>query len=189
MAKVYRPFPIPDGVQVNIEGDKVIVTGKLGTLTLSLPKGVVVKLADRKITVEGEEAVQRKYIGTTCAHLQNMFVGVTNGYQKVVELRGMGYRAQKTKSGIQFECGFSHPVEIPAPPGISFGINQVPNPEDTKEQMFEITISGADKQIVGNIAAKIRALKPADPYHGKGFRYKGERVRKKAGKRAVATQA
>lgn len=189
MAKVYRPFPIPDGVQVKIEGEKVIVTGKLGTLAVSFPKGVVVKVVDRQIVVEGEDKVERMHVGTTRAHLRNRFVGVTSGYQKVVELRGMGYRVQKTKAGLQCECGFSHPVEVSAPPGISFEINQVPNPEDTKEQMFEIMISGADKQMVGNIAAKIRAIKPADPYHGKGFRYRGERVRKKAGKRAVGTQA
>ncbi len=189
MAKTYRPLPIPEGVEVKIEKEKVIVTGKLGSLTLIPYKGVSVKVVDREIVVESEPGVARAHIGTARAHLRNMFIGVTNGYQKVVELRGMGYRAQKTKTGLKFECGFSHPVDFPIPAGISFEVNQVPNPEDTKQQMFEIKISGIDKQLVGDLAARIRAIKPADPYHGKGFRYQGERVRKKAGKRAVAAQA
>jgi large subunit ribosomal protein L6 len=101
----------------------------------------------------------------------------------------MGYRVQKTKDGIQVTCGYSHPVDIAPPAGITFDVNQVPNPEDTKEQMFEISIKGIDRQAVGEIAAEIRRIKPPDCYRGKGVRYRGEYVRKKAGKRAAGTQA
>lgn len=188
MAKVYRPISVPQGVKVELNLPVVVVTGKLGKLSLTVPPGVTVKLVDNQVVVEGETGVPRAYIGTTLAHIRNMFVGVTDGYKKVVELRGMGYRVQKTKIGVQFNCGFSHPVDVVAPAGITMEINQVPNPDDPKEQMFEITVSGVDKQVVGDVAARIRAIKPADPYHGKGFRYRGELVRKKAGKRAVAAQ-
>lgn len=188
MAKSYRPLPIPEGVEVKAEAGKVTVKGKLGQLSLTVYPGVVVKVVDRAVVVEGAPEVERKYVGTMRALVRNMITGVVTGYQKVVELRGMGYRAQKTKSGVQFGCGFSHPVDFPVPPGVTVDINQVPNPEDTKEQMFEIVVTGIDKQMVGDVAARIRAIKPADPYHGKGFRYRGEWVRKKAGKRAVSTQ-
>lgn len=189
MAKTYSSLALPLGVEIKKGEDRIVVKGKLGILTLPVPNGVTVKLTDRQVIVEGKTGVPRAIVGTTRALLRNMFIGVTNGYQKVVELRGMGYRVQKTKTGIQINCGFSHPVDIVGPQGINLEVNQVPNPEDTKEQMFEIIISGIDKQLVGDVAAKIRRIKLADPYHGKGFRYRGERVRKKAGKRAVAAQA
>jgi large subunit ribosomal protein L6 len=189
MAKAYRPIQLLAGVELKIEPSQVSVKGRLGSLTLPIPAGLDIKLHGQEISVTAEPGTDRAIIGTTRVLLNNMIVGVTSGYQKVVELRGMGYRVQKTKAGIQINCGFSHPVDVAAPPGINFEINQVPNPEDTKEQMFEIIVSGPDKQLVGDVAAKIRAIKPADPYHGKGFRYRGERVRKKAGKRAVAAQA
>ncbi|MCX7732759.1 MAG: 50S ribosomal protein L6 [candidate division WOR-3 bacterium] len=189
MAKSYRPLNVPSGVEIRISPELVQVKGKLGTLELRVPRGVQVKQIDSSIVVEGESGVERALVGTTRALLRNMFAGVTSGYKKIVELRGMGYRVQKTKSGLQINCGFSHPVDFTIPAGITVEVNQVPNPDDTKEQMFEIIISGIDKQVVGDVAARIRAIKPADPYHGKGFRYRGERVRKKAGKRAVGAQA
>ncbi|MGQ9677985.1 MAG: 50S ribosomal protein L6 [bacterium] len=188
MAKIYRPLTIPDGVEVKVGVDRVTVKGKLGSLDLLLYPGVVAKVVDRQIVVEGNEDVERKFIGTMRALIRNMLVGVSSGYQKIVELRGMGYRVQKTKTGVQFNCGFSHPVDFSLPEGISVEVKQLPNPEDTKEQMFEIVVSGIDKQLVGNTAAHIRAIKIADPYHGKGFRYRNEKVRKKAGKRAVGAQ-
>uniref|UniRef100_A0A7V3PSG9 50S ribosomal protein L6 n=1 Tax=candidate division WOR-3 bacterium TaxID=2052148 RepID=A0A7V3PSG9_UNCW3 len=188
MAKTYQPMTVPAGVEIKYEPQRIVVKGKLGSLTLNLPAGITVQHSDHEITVDAEPGVARAMVGTTRAHLKNMFVGVTTGYQKVLELRGMGYRVQKTKAGLQINCGYSHPVDFPIPAGINIEVNQVPNPEDTKEQMFEIIVSGIDKQLVGDVAARIRAIKLADPYHGKGFRYRGERVRKKAGKRAVGTQ-
>lgn len=188
MAKTYRPLSVPSGVEIRISPDLVQVKGKLGSLELKVPRGIQVKQVDSMVAVEGEPGVERALVGTIRALIRNMFEGVTNGYKKVVELRGMGYRVQKTKTGLQINCGFSHAVDFPIPEGITAEVNQVPNPDDTKEQMFEIVISGIDKQLVGNVAARIRAIKPADPYHGKGFRYRGERVRRKAGKRAVGAQ-
>ncbi len=189
MAKKYAPMKVPTDVEVKIESERVVVKGKLGSLFSNIPRGVTLKYTDQQLTVEGEPETERAIVGTTRALLKNMFMGVTSGYTKVVELRGMGYRAQKTKTGIQINCGFSHLVDFLVPEGIKVEINQVPNPEDTKEQMFEIVVSGIDKQVVGDVAARIRGIKPADSYHGKGFRYRGERVRKKAGKRAVAAQS
>jgi len=188
MAKTYRPVPIPQGVELQIGAETVTVKGKLGSLSTPLPPDMRVKSEDNKLVVEGGPNTRRAAIGTFRAILVNMMVGVAQGYERVVELRGMGYRVQKTKDGIQVNCGFSHPVDIVIPAGITVAVNQVPNPDDTKEQMFEIVIKGVDKHAVGDLAARIRAIKPPDSYHGKGFRYRGEWVRKKAGKRAVGTQ-
>ena len=118
----------------------------------------------------------------------NAFVGVTEGYQRVLELRGMGYKAQKTKEGVQVTCGFSHPVDFRAPAGVTMDVSQVPDPDDTKLQMFEILVRGFDRHAVGQLAAVIHGAKPPDVYRGKGIRYKGEHVRKKQGKRAAGTQ-
>jgi large subunit ribosomal protein L6 len=188
MAKAYGPLPILPGVEVKAGPGKVSVKGKLGVLELSVRSGIAVKADGKHVVVTADPGVARADVGSLRAHLGNMMRGVVSGYSRTVELRGMGYRAQKTKDGLQITCGFSHPVAIPAPAGISYEVTQVPNPDDTKEQMFEMTVKGIDKHLVGHMAATIRALKPPDPYHGKGLRYRGEYVRKKAGKRAVATQ-
>ena len=189
MAKVYRPVAIPAGVDVRVQPDSIAVKGKLGTISIPLRPEVLVKTEAGKVTVQGRDAQTQPHVGSARAHLLNAFTGVTQGYTKVVEVRGMGYRVQKTKDGIQIACGYSHPVDFAAPAGITFDVNQVPNPDDTKEQMFEITVKGIDRQAVGEITAEIRATKPPDVYRGKGVRYRGERVRKKAGKRAAGTQA
>ncbi len=189
MAKVYRPFPIPAGVEVVIRPGTVAVKGKLGTIEIPLRPEVQVKVEDGRLTVQGADARSQPHVGTTRAHIMNAITGVMKGFQKTVEVRGMGYRVQKTKEGIQVSCGYSHPVDFPAPAGITFEVNQVPNPDDTKEQMFEIIVKGMHRQTVGEVAAELRAIKPPDVYRGKGIRYRGERVRKKAGKRAVGTQA
>lgn len=189
MAKRNKPIPIPSGVTIQQADDKITVKGPLGELQLKIHPAVQVKIENNIITVTEKQPNSSMYVGTIQAHLKNMLKGVTVGFEKILEVRGMGYRAQKTKEGLQVHVGFIHPVDFVIPKEISVDIKQVPNPEDTKEQMFEITLKGADKQLVGEIAAEIRATKPPDVYHGKGIRYKGEYVRKKAGKRAVATQA
>lgn len=189
MAKSYRPLAIPEGVDVTVGSDLVKVRGKLGELTIPVRYGLTVRVEGRTVQISAGPGVARAQVGTLRAHLRNMLVGVMQGYSKTVELRGMGYRVQKTKDGFQIACGFSHPVAVSAPDGIAFELGQVPNPDDTKEQMFEMTVKGIDRHLVGHVAATIRRIKPPDPYHGKGLRYRGERVRKKAGKRAVATQA
>jgi large subunit ribosomal protein L6 len=189
MAKAYRPIAIPAGVELKAQPGQAIVKGKLGTLNVALFTGVSVKVESGRFTVEAGAEVDRAHVGTARAHIVNAFTGVTQGFVKVLEVRGMGYRVQKTKDGVQILCGFSHPLDIVAPAGVTFDVNQAPDPEDQKIQMSEITIKGSNRQAVGEIAAEIRAWKPPDNYLGKGIRYRGERVVKKQGKRAAGTQA
>jgi large subunit ribosomal protein L6 len=188
MAKSYRPLAVPAGVDVKVQPGRVDVKGKLGMLSVPVLPGLTVKLADGQVAVDSGPGVSRAHVGSLRAHLGNAFVGVTQGYQKVLELRGMGYKAQKTKDGVQVTCGFSHPVDFPAPAGVTMDVNQVPDPDDTKLQMFEILVRGSDRHAVGQLAAVIQGTKPPDVYRGKGLRYKGEHVRKKQGKRAAGTQ-
>jgi large subunit ribosomal protein L6 len=188
MAKSYRPLVLPAGVEVKMQPGQVIVKGRLGTLTVPAGSGLTVRVAPGQVSVDSEPGVPRVNVGSLRAHLGNALTGVTQGYEKVLELRGMGYKAQKTKDGIQVNCGFSHPVDIAAPAGVTLDVNQTADPDDTKLQMFEIIVRGADRHAVGQIAAIIQHTKPPDVYRGKGIRYKGQYVRKKQGKRAAGTQ-
>lgn len=188
MAKTYRPLALPAGVDIKVQPDSVVVKGKLGTLSVAVPAGLTVKMNGGQLTVDSDPGIARAHVGSLRAHLGNAFVGVTQGYQKVLELRGMGYKAQKTKEGVQISCGFSHPVDFTAPGGVSMDVTQVPDPDDTKLQMFEILVRGSDRHAVGQLAAVVHGTKPPDVYRGKGIRYKGEHVRKKQGKRAAGTQ-
>jgi large subunit ribosomal protein L6 len=188
MAKSYRPMAVPAGVDVQVQPDQVTVKGKLGTLSVPVLDGLTVKVAGGQVAVDSRPGVSRMHVGSLRAHLGNAFLGVTQGYHRALELRGMGYKAQKTKEGIQVTCGFSHPVNFPAPAGVTIDVNQVPDPDDTKLQMFEIVVRGSDRHAVGQLAAVIHGTKPPDVYRGKGLRYKGEHVRKKQGKRAAGTQ-
>ncbi len=188
MAKSYRAIAVPAGVDIKVQPDQVTVKGKLGTMSVPVLAGLTVKAEGGQVTVEAGPGVQRMHVGSLRAHLGNAFVGVTQGYQRILELRGMGYKAQKTKEGVQVTCGFSHPVNFPAPDGVTMDVTQVPDPDDTKLQMFEILVRGFDRHAVGQLAAVIHGTKPPDVYRGKGIRYKGEHVRKKQGKRAAGTQ-
>ncbi len=188
MAKSYRPMAVPAGVDVKVQPGQVTVKGKLGTLSVPVLPGLTVKVTDGQVAVDSGPGVSRAHVGSLRAHLGNAFVGVTQGYQKVLELRGMGYKAQKTKEGVQVTCGFSHPVDFHAPAGVTMDVSQVSDPDDTKLQMFEILVRGSDRHAVGQLAAVIQGTKPPDVYRGKGLRYKGEHVRKKQGKRAAGTQ-
>jgi len=188
MAKSYRPMVVPAGVEINVEPGQVTVKGKLGTLSVSVMAGLTVKVADGRVAVDSGPGVSRAHVGSLRAHIGSAFVGVTQGYQKVLELRGMGYKAQKTREGVQVTCGFSHPVDFRAPAGVTMDVSQVPDPDDTKLQMFEILVRGSDRHAVGQLAAVIHGTKPPDVYRGKGLRYKGQHVRKKQGKRAAGTQ-
>jgi large subunit ribosomal protein L6 len=178
---------VPTGVDINVQPGQVTVKGKLGTLSVSVMAGLTVKVADGQVVVDSEAGIPRAHIGSLRAHLGNSFVGVTQGYQRILELRGMGYKAQKTKEGVQVTCGFSHPVDFRAPAGVTMDVSQVPDPDDTKLQMFEILVRGFDRHAVGQLAAVIQGTKPPDVYRGKGLRYKGQHVRKKQGKRAAGT--
>ena len=189
MAKNYRPIPIPDGVQLTVKPGQLDVKGKLGALSVSVIPRLEVKSDNKEVSVVAGAGVPRAQVGTLRALLRNAFVGVSRGFEKAVQVRGMGYRVQETNAGVQIQCGYSHTVDLAIPKGLTCEIKQLPNPDDTKQQMFEIVLRGIDRQLVGQVAAEIRAIKPPDPYKGKGIRYRGEMVRRKAGKRAVGTQA
>jgi large subunit ribosomal protein L6 len=188
MAKTLKPIQIPQGVNVESKDSKFMVKGPLGSLELPLHSNLKINVNDNKISVEKTGDIPPAIIGTTRALILNMLEGVAKGYEKILEVRGVGYKALKTKEGVQLVIGFSHPVDLVPPKGLTFEVKSVPNPEDPKTQITEVIIKGIDKQLVGTTAAQIRLISPPDVYHGKGIRYRGEYVRKKAGKRAIAAQ-
>jgi large subunit ribosomal protein L6 len=189
MAKAYRPLLIPAGVDVKPEPGKLVIKGKLGTLEVVVPAGLTPKIAGGGLVVDAGPGIERVSVGTLRAHARNAILGVTQGYEKKLELRGMGYRIQKTTAGIQISCGYSHQVDFVPPKGVTLDLAQLPDPDDSKLQMFEVTVKGMDRHDVGQAAAKIREVKPPDVYQGKGIRYKTEHVRKKQGKRAASATA
>ena len=170
-----KPVEIPDGVEVAIEPGRVTVKGPKGELTQDVSPDMTVKLDDGVVTVARptDRGPHRALHGLTRSLVQNMVIGVTEGYEKHLELQGVGYRAQSKGKGIELALGFSHPVMVEAPEGIEFDV-----PEPTA-----IVIRGIDKQRVGQIAADIRDKRPPEPYKGKGIRYRDERVLRKVGKR------
>ena len=177
MSRIGRaPIGIPSGVDVQIAGNHVTVKGPKGTLELEAHPAIRVNLIDGSVVVERstEEREHRALHGLTRTLIANMVEGVTNGFAKTLEIQGVGYRAALKGSTLEIAVGYSHPVTVEPPAGISF---EVPQPT-------RIVISGTDKQAVGQAAANIRAIRKPDPYKGKGIRYQGEYVRKKAGKAA-----
>jgi large subunit ribosomal protein L6 len=166
---------LPQGVEAGVVGELAHVKGPKGTLSMNLAKQVKVEIAEGLIKVTAEDVNFDYLTGMTRTILANMVKGVTEGWSKTVELSGTGYRAAVAGNVLQLALGFSHPVNIPAPEGIVF------EAKDNK-----ITVRGADKGAVGEMAAKIRGLKPADPYKAKGFKYEGEVIVRKAGKAAKA---
>jgi large subunit ribosomal protein L6 len=172
-----EPVPIPSGVDVTLADGTVTVKGPRGELSEPVPEGVTVEISDDQIVVTraSDEREHRSLHGLTRSLIANMVTGVTQGYSKSLEIVGVGYRAQARGSdGLVIQAGYSHPVEVTAPEGITF---EVPSPT-------RITVSGANKQAVGQVAANIRAIRKPEPYKGKGIRYAGEQVRRKAGKAA-----
>jgi large subunit ribosomal protein L6 len=177
MSRIGRqPIEVPGGVDVEIEGTHVSVKGPRGTLERSLHPEMKLVQEDSTIRVErpSDEAMHRSLHGLTRTLVANMVEGVTKGYEKRLEIVGVGYRAQLRGQDLDIAAGFSHPVIVQCPEGLEF---EVPQPT-------RITVRGNDKQAVGEIAAKIRKIRPPEPYKGKGIRYEGEHVRKKAGKAA-----
>lgn len=171
------PVTIPSGVDVSIAGETVTVKGPKGELTQPIPQGISVAVDDGQISVSraDDERQNRALHGLTRSLVANMVTGVTEGFTKSLEIQGVGYRCQaKGKDKIELALGFSHPVEIEAPEGIEFDV-----PSQT-----EINVKGIDKQLVGQVAADIRKWRKPEPYKGKGIRYVGERVMRKAGKAA-----
>jgi len=177
MSRIGRqPIEVPGGVDVSIEGTHVSVKGPRGTLERSLHPEMKLVQEDGTIRVErpSDEAMHRSLHGLTRTLVANMVEGVTKGYEKRLEIVGVGYRASLRGQDLEIAAGFSHPVIVQRPEGVEF---EVPQPT-------RITVRGNDKQAVGEIAAKIRKIRPPEPYKGKGIRYEGEHVRKKAGKAA-----
>ncbi len=169
-----KPISLPAGVKVTIDGNMVTVQGSKGTLAQMIPDEIAVTQEDNQILVQraGDDKKRRAYHGLSRALIANMVEGVTNGFEKKLELVGVGYRAQMQGKKLVINIGFSHPVEVDAPEGIEF---EVPAPT-------KITIKGINKQLVGNTAAHIRAIRKPEPYKGKGIKYENEVVRRKAGK-------
>ena len=171
------PIPVPDGVDVTIDGLTVTVKGPKGELTRTMPDGVDLATDEEGsivVTRQGDERMHRARHGLVRSLLFNMVEGVTQGYEKKLELVGVGYRALQKGSNLELQVGFSHPVLIEAPDGITL---QAP-------QQTEVIVSGIDKVLVGQVAANIRGVRPPEPYKGKGIKYAGERIRRKAGKAA-----
>lgn len=168
------PITVPAGVTVTIEDNHVTVKGPKGELTRQINKNMKLTMDNGVITVErpDDEKESRSLHGLSRTLINNMIIGVTKGFSKTLEINGVGYRAAKQGQNINFTLGFSHPVVKEPPAGITF---EVPAPN-------KIVVSGADKEVVGAVAADIRTLRPPEPYKGKGIRYEGEHVRRKIGK-------
>ena len=171
-----QPIAIPGEVRVAVDGTTVSVTGPRGSLEQTFHPDMLIVLEDSTLRVErpSDERLHRSLHGLTRTLVANMVEGVTKGFEKRLEIVGVGYRAVLKGADLELALGFSHPVPIPAPPGIEF---EVP-------AQNRIVIRGIDKQLVGEVAAKIRKIRKPEPYKGKGIRYEGEHVRKKAGKAA-----
>jgi large subunit ribosomal protein L6 len=171
------PVPVPDGVTVELDGLTVKVSGPKGELAREMPDGVELSLDDAGdvvVAAVDETRRSRERHGLVRSLINNMVVGVTDGYEKALELVGVGYRAASRGRDLELQVGYSHPVTIAAPEGIDF---EVPQPT-------RIVVRGIDKVLVGQIAANIRKVREPEPYKGKGIRYEGEYVRRKAGKAA-----
>ncbi|OGN85368.1 MAG: 50S ribosomal protein L6 [Chloroflexi bacterium GWC2_73_18] len=169
-----RPIAIPPGVEVRLDGNEVTVSGPRGTLARRVPGEMRIRVAEGIVTVERptEAKPHRELHGLTRTLIANMVEGVASGYRKALEISGVGYRAQLVGGRLQLSLGYSHPVEIAPPAGISF---EVENPT-------HLAVVGIDKELVGEIAARVRASRKPEPYKGKGVRYAGEQIRRKAGK-------
>jgi large subunit ribosomal protein L6 len=176
MSRIGRlPVPVPTGVEVTISGRDVTVKGPKGTLTHSVAAPIEVDRSDDgalTVTRPDDARESRSLHGLTRTLLANMVTGVTEGYEKKLEIVGTGYRVQAKGSTLEFALGFSHPVVVDPPEGITFAV----------ESPTKFSVAGIDKQRVGETAAKIRKLRRPDPYKGKGVRYAGEQVRRKVGK-------
>jgi len=169
------PVEVPQGVEVEIKGSHVRVKGPKGQLEHTFPAAMDISMEDGQIAVKrpSDEGRHRALHGMTRALVNNMVVGVTQGFEKVLEVNGVGYRAELKGENLILNVGYSHPVEVKPPNGIAFEV-------DTRTR--QIKIQGYDKAVVGQIAADIRKVRPPEPYKGKGIKYLDERIRRKAGK-------
>lgn len=175
------PVKVPSNVKVSNSGNVYNFEGPKGKLSHEVPEGITVSIADGVMTFQRDESVENAAAlhGLTRTLMNNCVHGVSEGFEKTLEINGVGYRAQVQGNKINLVLGFSHPVEYPLPEGLSA----------TVEKNTVLTIMGADKQSVGQVAANIRSLRPVEPYQGKGIRYRGEHVIRKAGKAAGGKSA
>jgi large subunit ribosomal protein L6 len=170
-----KEIAVPSGVQVTLDGQAVAVKGPKGQLSYTVPEEIEIRHADGALSFAPRADTQRARAmwGLSRTLVSNMVEGVTKGYEETLELVGVGYRAAMKGQALSLQLGFSHDIDMPPPAGISFAV-----PKQT-----EIRVAGIDKQMVGEIAARIRRIRPPEPYKGKGVRYAGEKVRRKEGKK------
>ncbi|WKZ35307.1 MAG: 50S ribosomal protein L6 [Anaerolineales bacterium] len=176
MSRIGRlPIDIPSGVQVELNGSHVRVKGPKGEMQREFSNLVGIKMEDNQlnITRNSDVPAERAMHGTTRAVLANMIHGVSKGFEVVLEVEGVGYRAEMEGTKLALFVGYSHPVKMDPPTGVSF---------ETDAKTRQIKVLGFDKELVGQVAANVRKVRPPEPYHGKGLRYLGERIRRKAGK-------
>lgn len=179
MSRIGRmPIEIPQGVEVQVDGNVVRVKGPKGELVQGFHPDMQITVADGRVVVTrpSDERLHRSLHGLTRTLIANMVEGVTKGYSRTLEIEGVGYRATKSGEKLVLTVGYSHPVEIVPPPGIEI---EVPSPN-------RIVVKGLDKQLVGEVAARIRAVRKPEPYQGKGIHYENEKIRRKAGKTGKA---
>lgn len=169
------PVEIPENVEVNISGNKVVVKGPKGEMSKEFPRVVLVEVKNGKVLVvaKGKTKRSKEMHGTTRALISNMLTGVSKGWMRKLELVGTGYKAESSGKKLSLIVGYSHPVEIEMPEGVSI-----------KVEKTNITLEGVDKELIGHMAAKIRAVRPPEPYKGKGIKYEDEIIRRKPGKAA-----
>jgi len=173
-----KPIEIPAGVEVKITGQQVSVKGPKGELSLKVRPEIKVEIKDGKISVSTQDETAKAFWGLTRALLNNMVQGAVKNFEKKLEIVGVGNKAVMEGENLVLSVGFSHPVKVPAPKGITFSVEK-----------NIITISGSDKSLVGQTASSIRKVRPPEPYKGKGIRYFGEQIKLKEGKRAATTAA
>ncbi len=176
MSRIGRmPVSIPDGVSVDLEGNHIRVKGPKGELEQSFRPEMVISIDEGEVNVDrpSDEPQMRALHGLTRALINNMVVGVSEGFEKILQVEGVGYRPEMSGKDLVLQVGYSHPVQVPPPEGIEF---------EVEERARLIHVRGVDKQVVGQVAADIRKIRPPEPYKGKGIRYQGEYVRRKAGK-------
>jgi len=180
MSRIGRKLvEVPSGVTVSAEGSTMVVKGPRGTLRVPIPKGIALERQEGRITLRREDDEHAALHGLARSLLSNAIQGVVKGFERHLDIVGIGYRAELKGRVVQFTLGYSHPINFQIPEGISV----------TVEKQAHLVVSGADKQQVGQVAAEIRALRPPDPYKNKGVRYTGERLKKKVGKAVAAAGA
>lgn len=176
-----RPVPLPAGVTVSVAGQEVTVKGPKGQLKRVVHPELSVAADAQQVTVSrpSDETRHKALHGLTRTLIRNMILGVSQGYSRTLEIHGVGYKAEPQAGGLKLTVGFSHPVNVPAPPGIKF----------TVDNNTLVRVDGVDKELVGQVAAELRKIRPPEPYQGKGIRYQGEQVRRKAGKTGATATA